>query len=192
MSLDPTPSMPELLAMKARREERAGKGVAAPPSPPPVAFAPALGPDSPLLPTGRKSPGAKGARSRDLEHLEQAAFVAWTRTFPDDHPLRAGYAIPNGGGRSAGEGAKLKAEGVEPGVPDWHLPVPRDGHASLYLEFKAEARGELKATQLRRHATLRRFGNRVETVFTASAAKAVARDYLGLTRAEAPDEPCAP
>lgn len=50
------------------------------------------------------------------------------------------YAIPNGGGRSAAEGGRLKAEGVKGGVADVCLPVPVDhGLAKfhgLYIEMK--------------------------------------------------------
>lgn len=46
------------------------------------------------------------------------------------------HAIPNGGGRSAKQGADLKAEGVKGGVADVFLPVPRMGFHGLYIEMK--------------------------------------------------------
>jgi hypothetical protein len=50
--------------------------------------------------------------------------------------LRWMHAIPNGGGRSARQGADLKAEGVKGGVADVCLPVPRGKHHGLYIEMK--------------------------------------------------------
>jgi len=46
------------------------------------------------------------------------------------------HAIPNGGLRSNIQGAKLKAEGVKPGIPDLFLPVPRTGFHGCYIEIK--------------------------------------------------------
>lgn len=47
------------------------------------------------------------------------------------------FAIPNGGARNPREGARLKAEGVKPGVSDLFLPLPRQGRAGLWIEMKA-------------------------------------------------------
>lgn len=46
------------------------------------------------------------------------------------------YAIPNGDKRDPRIAAKLKAEGVKPGVPDIFLPVPRSVFHGLYIELK--------------------------------------------------------
>lgn len=46
------------------------------------------------------------------------------------------HAIPNGGGRSARQGAALKDEGVKGGVADVCLPVPRGAYHGLYIEMK--------------------------------------------------------
>ncbi|MDZ4910613.1 VRR-NUC domain-containing protein, partial [Clostridium perfringens] len=46
------------------------------------------------------------------------------------------YHIPNGGKRNAREAASLKRQGVKSGVPDLHLPVPKNGYNSLYIEMK--------------------------------------------------------
>lgn len=50
--------------------------------------------------------------------------------------LRWMHAIPNGGGRSAKQGADLKAEGVKGGVADVCLPVPSGPYNGLYIEMK--------------------------------------------------------
>jgi hypothetical protein len=46
------------------------------------------------------------------------------------------FAVPNGGLRNKVQAAKLKAEGVKPGVPDVFLPYPCGQYAGLWLEFK--------------------------------------------------------
>jgi hypothetical protein len=62
---------------------------------------------------------AQGSRSILAEHYEQVQFVSWFRqTFNDEI-----IAIPNGGARSRSEGARLKAEGVRPGVSDLFVPA---------------------------------------------------------------------
>lgn len=82
-----------------------------------------------------------------IEHQHQVALIAWSFRVPlakasDVKPgLTIGdylLAIPNGGKRSSPrEGARLKAEGVKPGVSDLMLPLRRGGFAGLWLEMKA-------------------------------------------------------
>jgi hypothetical protein len=82
-----------------------------------------------------------------IEHQHQVALIHWARRVPlspasDVTPGSkiADYllAIPNGGKRSGPrEGARLKAEGVKPGVSDLLLPLRRGGFGGLWLEMKA-------------------------------------------------------
>jgi len=51
--------------------------------------------------------------------------------------LRLLHAIPNGGFRHKITAGRLKAEGTKAGVPDIHLPIPKGGYASLYVELKS-------------------------------------------------------
>lgn len=71
------------------------------------------------------------------EHQHGAALMQWVqwnlKKYPDLERL---YHIPNGGLRSKVASAKLKAEGVKPGIPDYHLPVARGGFIGLYCELK--------------------------------------------------------
>jgi hypothetical protein len=72
------------------------------------------------------------------EHEEQRELVQWfRRSF-----LVRIFAIPNGGARSAGTGARLKAEGVSAGVPDLFVPA-----WNLWIEMKNEKGGTISASQ---------------------------------------------
>lgn len=71
------------------------------------------------------------------EHAIQTALFAWAATQFDVYPeLKLMFAIPNGGLRSKITAAKLKAEGVKPGVLDIFLPVPRSCWHGLFIEMK--------------------------------------------------------
>jgi hypothetical protein len=72
------------------------------------------------------------------EHDIQAAFIIWCHLNEKTimPQLALGFAVPNGGKRSAKTAAMMKREGVRPGVPDWMLPVPRGEFAGLAIEFK--------------------------------------------------------
>ena len=64
------------------------------------------------------------------EHLEQREFVSWFRKRYVGVRI---IAIPNGGIRGAAAGARLKAEGVSPGVPDLFIPAWK-----LWIEMKRQ------------------------------------------------------
>jgi len=87
------------------------------------------------------------------EHEEQREFVQWMR---QTHPQHRIYAIPNGGHRGASQGARLKAEGVTPGVPDLHVPALR-----LWIEMKRTVGGTVSREQRDWHDYLRGIGDRV-------------------------------
>jgi hypothetical protein len=66
------------------------------------------------------------------------------------------FAIPNGGGRSKAQGAKLKAEGVVPGVPDLFVP-----EWALFVEMKTAKNGRLSKPQKEIIPQLEKCGYRV-------------------------------
>ena len=87
------------------------------------------------------------------EHEEQREFVSWFRqSFPG---VRI-FAIPNGGGRSKTQGARLKLEGVAPGVPDLQIPEWR-----TWVEMKRTKGGRVDHDQRDWHDYLRSIGDRV-------------------------------
>ena len=93
------------------------------------------------------------------EHDEQVAFVRWFRA---QFPGVLIYSIPNGShlagtiGQRAAQVARLKAEGMLPGVPDLHIPW-----WNLYIEMKRQRGGRLSEDQVRVHDHLRRAGCKV-------------------------------
>jgi hypothetical protein len=84
---------------------------------------------------------------KHLEHEHQKALIAWAQRtrLPAAADVKPGstighylLAIPNGGKRSSPrEGARLRAEGVKPGVSDLLLPLRRQQAAGLWIELKA-------------------------------------------------------
>ena len=87
------------------------------------------------------------------EHLEQCRFVSWFRR---NHPDVLIFAIPNGGYRGKTTAARLKAEGVVPGVPDLYIPAWR-----TWVEMKRQKGGSLSPDQREVIAYLESCGDRV-------------------------------
>lgn len=73
------------------------------------------------------------------EHIEQVQTVAWFRKTYENVKI---FAIPNGGHRNKITAAKLKAEGVLPGVPDLFVP-----EFNLWIEMKRQKGGKLSDSQ---------------------------------------------
>lgn len=71
------------------------------------------------------------------EHEEQAAFFKLVDLYSNRYPeLLNIYAVPNGSLRNKVIAAKLKAEGVKPGVPDISVDVASRGYYGLKIEMK--------------------------------------------------------
>lgn len=73
------------------------------------------------------------------EHEEQVLFLA---EFELAYPSVLIFAIPNGGDRNPIVGARLKAEGVKPGVPDLFIPAWH-----TWVEMKRVSGGRLNPAQ---------------------------------------------
>lgn len=85
----------------------------------------------------------KGGATRrprvEHEAMEQETLFSWAEHMQHIYPcLALLHHIPNGGYRNTAEAARLKRQGVKPGVPDICLPVARGAFHGLYIELKAE------------------------------------------------------
>jgi len=65
----------------------------------------------------------------------QRACMKWFKFQYRDFAKRISHC-PNGGKRSATEGAKFKAMGVLAGYPDIFLSIPRGNYGGAYFELK--------------------------------------------------------
>lgn len=119
-------------------------------------------------------------RTQPTEHDEQAALIQWAFYKSGSiSELALLFAIPNGGWRSPRTGARLKAEGVQPGVPDLCLPVARGPYHGLFIEMKT-LKGKLSPEQKVWHAALREQGYRVEVCYGWEPATHTILIYLGV------------
>jgi hypothetical protein len=118
------------------------------------------------------------------EDAHQAALFNWVRlALPKFPKLKLLHAIPNGGQRNKIVAAKLKAQGVQAGVPDLCLPVARHGFHGLYLEGKRPASAGVRAgttsdSQDQWIANLREEGYRVQVFFGWQEAAKILTEYL--------------
>lgn len=116
--------------------------------------------------------------------------------FDKDYPEYEGllYAIPNGAklpfknvtnkrtgkvSRICPEADRLKKEGLRPGVPDLHLPVPKGRYHGLYVEMKY---GDNKPTpeQVFWMQRLTKLGHCCRVCYTRAEAKHIFKTYLSL------------
>lgn len=84
------------------------------------------------------------------ESEEQQSLISWVRRSLGNYPeLNMLYHVTNEGKRSPVTGARLKAEGLQPGVPDLCLAVARGEHHGLYIEMKRTKGGRVSPEQAR-------------------------------------------
>ena len=114
------------------------------------------------------------------EHTIQKTLIRWAELQAGKYPqLHLLHAIPNGGKRNKVTAAKLKAEGVRPGVPDLFLPVPKDIYHGLYLEIKTPT-GTVRKAQKQWIGALQHQGYKVEVCRSWHYAAAIICTYLEL------------
>lgn len=118
------------------------------------------------------------------EHQTQSVFFEWaaTQRFPG---IELMHAVPNGGHRHPAVAAKLKKEGVKPGVPDVSWPVARGGFIGLAIEFK-HGDGNPTREQKDRITALQREGWCVAVCWDWWAAARFVEGYAGMMRIEPP------
>ena len=71
------------------------------------------------------------------EQLQIALFEFYARLSGQIPALELAFHVPNGGVRHPATGARFKAMGVKPGVPDVLLPVRSGLYVGLAIELKA-------------------------------------------------------
>lgn len=118
---------------------------------------------------------------RSLEHGEQVALVGWARCqrfngTPISDDL---HAIPNGGQRNPAVAAKLKAEGVTPGIPDLMLTIPVAPYHGMFIEMKSRG-GRLTDAQREHIERLRARGYHAVCCVGFDEARVAIERYLGL------------
>lgn len=114
---------------------------------------------------------------RQQEHKLQVAFVRWLRY---QHPNVLGFAVPNGGHRNKIVAAKLKAEGVLVGVPDFFIEEPRGPWHGLRIEFKRPGVKRATAAQVEVAEKMDARGYCWALVNDLDGAIAIVNEYLDL------------
>lgn len=101
-------------------------------------------------------------RRSSPEHDLQASVFKWVREtgvylLPE---LKQFHSITSGQPRFGSAVAWFKAEGMESGFPDTHLPIARGGFNSLWIEFKAPGKKSgIRPDQAARIENLNNTGN---------------------------------
>ena len=120
------------------------------------------------------------------EHEEQKALFEWAAM----QPLPGGgkvrdflFAVPNGGQRSKVTAARLRAEGVTPGVPDVMLAYPCAGSHALFIEMKRArpAPSSVSSAQRDMMSRLSAQGFRCVIAYGAGEAIDAVKSYLSLS-----------
>lgn len=113
------------------------------------------------------------------EGEEQATLFHWCEMVKGKYPeLQLLFHIPNGGERRKSEAARMKAEGVKPGVPDLFLPVARINYHGLFIEMKRRKGGRVSDEQREWIGNLLANGYAVEVCRGWEEAKDAIENYL--------------
>ena len=119
---------------------------------------------------------------RHIESQHQQSLIKWWDlqcSRWDAHHFEL-YANPNGGKRDKREAARLKAEGVRPGVSDLFLAIPAGEYHGLYIELKAPGgKATMLQNQFIRRARAR--GYRAEVCVEWLTARDLIVEYLEAT-----------
>ena len=118
-------------------------------------------------------------RNIPTEAQEQTTLFKWAALMARKWPeLRLLHHIPNGGSRNAIEAARLKAQGVKPGVPDIFLPCAKKGFYGLYIELKRQKGGRVSEEQKDMIDALRDESYKVAVCKGWEEAKNVITEYM--------------
>lgn len=117
---------------------------------------------------------------RESEDEHQASLFRWSELMTRQYPeLRLMFHPPNGGLRTQRTAAKLRRQGVKPGVPDVVLPVPRHGFHGLFLELKRPGPHSTSPAQRAYVQALNEQGYLALVVVGWEAARDLITRYLG-------------
>lgn len=108
------------------------------------------------------------------EHHEQSALIKWARS----KGINLLFSIPNGEYRSMSVAKRLKKEGLQPGVPDLFLAIPRGPYHGLFIEMKSLT-GKPSKLQSAWLAALSSMGYRAVICRGFEVAKKEIEEYLG-------------
>lgn len=113
------------------------------------------------------------------EAEEQAALFEWADWMRSTYPeLALMFHVPNGGSRNRIEAARMKGQGVKPGVPDIVLPAPRGRYHGLFIELKRLRDGRISNDQKIWLTALGGQGYKCLVCFGAEEAKKEILKYL--------------
>lgn len=107
------------------------------------------------------------------EHQEQTALIKWARR----NGIDLLFSIPNGEHRAQSTANRLKKEGLQPGIPDLFLAVPRGTFHGLFIEMKSLT-GKPSKLQMEWLAALTAMGYRAVVCRGFEEAKAEIEGYL--------------
>ena len=110
------------------------------------------------------------------EEKEQENLVRWASYHWVGQHL---FAIPNGGLRDKRVAARLKLQGVKPGVSDLMLAVPSRGKHGLFIEMK-RAKGSRVSEEQQNFIDKRlEYGYEAKVAYGWEHAVYIITDYLG-------------
>ena len=107
----------------------------------------------------------------------QSEFFEKSKLFFPKLPDKLIFAVPNGGSRNILEATNLKRQGVKPGVADVILLIPKNGFASLCIEFKTDS-GRQSEEQKEFQRQAEACGSKYVIVRSAAEAIQATKDYL--------------
>ena len=113
---------------------------------------------------------------RYREESLQTNCVRWFGLQYPEHALLLHHS-PNGGYKTAYEGAAFKRMGTRAGFPDLILLLPKGEHPFLCIEFKTE-QGRQSESQRAYQQAVESVGARYEVVRTAEEFIKVINEYL--------------
>lgn len=124
-------------------------------------------------------------REHPTEHAEQVSLMRMVRLHEPRFPaLKLLFAVGNGGHRHKATAARMKMEGIRPGVPDLMLPFPAGEFHGLAIELKSRS-GYPSREQKDWIERLRANGYRAEVCRGWEQAWGVLCEYLGIPKAGA-------